>query len=313
MTRLSASPPVSQIGIDRRWVGVLFGLASALIWGAFPVVTRFGLTHTALDVYDITCIRYTVSGVMLLPFLVRRGLMGLRWTSIALMTAGIGAPYMLVVAFGLGMAPVEQFAVVTPGSMILFSALISAWGLGARLSRRETAGIALIILGVALVGFHNFSAVRSSPWAYLIFLLGGLLWAIYTVSSKQFSASALHATAIVSVFSMIIYLPAYLATRGLHLLQAPLGDIGVQAFYQGVMVSTVALFFFSKSVQILGAAVGATFAALVPGAATLLALLVLDERPSATAIAGLVIVTGGMTAMLIQQRRSSSPAESRGT
>ncbi|MCY1381832.1 hypothetical protein D9M69_697890 [compost metagenome] len=96
-------------------------------------------------------------------------------------------------------------------------------------------------------------------------------------------------------------------------MQAPLGDIGVQAFYQGVMVSTVALFFFSKSVQILGAAVGATFAALVPGAATLLALLVLDERPSATAIAGLVIVTGGMTAMLIQQRRSSSPVESRGT
>ncbi len=294
--------------VDARWAGILCGLASAVIWGAFPVVTRLGLTHTALDAYDITFIRYTVSGVILLPFLLRHGLKGLGWQAIALMVVGIGAPYMLVVAFGLAQAPVEQFAVVTPGSMILFSVLISAWSFDVPLLRKEKAGIALIVAGVALVGYHSFASSQASPSAYLIFLLGGLLWAVYTVSSKRFSTSALHATAIVSVFSLAGYLPLYLAVRGAHLLQAPSWDIGVQAVYQGVLVSIVALFFYSKSVQLLGPAIGATFAALVPGAATVLAMLTLGEKASTTAIIGLVTVTAGMALTLLRRPRRTSPS-----
>jgi drug/metabolite transporter (DMT)-like permease len=285
-----------------RWTGVLCGLASALIWGAFPVVTRLGITRDALDAYDITCIRYTVSGLILLPFLLRRGLMGLDWKAIALMVAGIGAPYMLVVALGLAMAPVEQFAVVTPASMILFSAAIGAWGFGARLPPREKAGLALIVGGVALAGYHVVASAQTPPAAYLVFLGGGLLWAVYTVSSQRLASSAQQDTAVVSVFSMALYLPPYLAVRGLRLFQAPLMDIEVQALYQGVLVSTVALFLFSKAVQLLGASTGATFAALVPGSAILLASLMLGERPGATIVLGLLVVTAGMALTLFRPR-----------
>ncbi|AZD02837.1 DMT family transporter [Pseudomonas chlororaphis] len=292
---------------EQRWAGILCGLAAALIWGAFPVVTRLGLTRTPLDAYDITCIRYSVSGLILLPYLLRHGRRGLSWTSIGLMVVGIGAPYMLVVAQGLALAPVELFAVVTPGSMILLSILISARLFGTRLGARANAGTALIIGGVLLAGWHSFAGAQASPYAYLMFLLGGLLWAIYTLVSKWSGSAALHATAIVSVCSMVLYLPPYLGSRGLRILQAPLWDIGIQVVYQGLLVSTVALFFYSRSVQLLGAALGSTFAALVPGTAMVLAALLLGERADNTAIAGLLVVTAGMLLTLLPQRPRPLP------
>ncbi|MFG1324455.1 DMT family transporter [Xanthobacter variabilis] len=301
----SASPSKARLN------GILCGLASACIWGAFPVVTRLGLTHTPLDGYDITFIRYAVSGVVLLPYLMRAGLRGLSWKAIALMVAGIGAPYMLVVSFGLSHAPVEQFAVVTPASMIVFSTLISVWALGMRFAAQALAGIAIIILGVALAGYQGLTSPHASSLAFFIFLAGGLLWAVYTVSSKVYSTSALHGTAVVSVFSMLLYSPFYLALNGARLLDIPVMDLVVQAVYQGLLVSVAALFFYSSAVQMLGAAIGATFAALVPGSAIVLAALMLGEPPNMVAIAGLLIVTTG-TAMALWQRhpahRASTPA-----
>lgn len=295
---------VSSDSPRARWAGILCGLGSALIWGAFPVVTRLGITQQALDAYDITFIRYTVAGLILLPYLLRRGLMGLSWKAAALMVAGIGAPYMLVVSLGLALAPVEQFAVVTPGSMIVFAAIISACGSRALPPARETAGLALIVAGIALAGMQAFAASRTPPQAYAIFLAGGLMWAAYTVMSRRSAASALHATAVVSVFSMALYAPPYLAARGLALLHAPWPDILLQALYQGVLVSTVALFLFSQSVRLLGPATGATFAALVPGSATLLAAVMLGEHPGAPLLAGLAIVTAGMALTLLRPART---------
>lgn len=278
-----------------RLNGILCGLASSLIWGAFPVMTRFGVSQTSLDASDITFIRYSVSGAILLPFLLRSGLRGLGWKEIALMVLGIGSPYMLVVSQGLTSAPVEHFAVITPGSMIMFSILISVFFLGARLSLKELSGIGLIMAGVGLVGYQNLQGATSGQYhTYFIFLLGGLLWSIYTVSTKQFSVTAFHATAVVSVFSMIIYLPIYLYFDCCNVFHAPLEDVMVQVVYQGILVSMIALFFYSKAVQLLGASIGATFAALVPGAAIVLATLVLGEPPSTISLLGLCVVTCGM-------------------
>lgn len=301
---------------NARLNGILCGLASACIWGAFPVVTRLGLTHTPLDGYDITFIRYAVSGLVLLPYLAREGLRGLSWKAIALMVAGIGVPYMLVVSFGLSHAPVDQFAVVTPASMIVFSTLISMRALGMRLAAQAVAGMAIIILGVALAGYQGLTSPHASLLAFFIFLAGGLLWAIYTVSSKAYSTSALHGTAVVSVFSMLLYSPFYLAISGARLLEIPASDLVVQAVYQGLLVSVAALFFYSSAVQMLGAAIGATFAALVPGSAIVLAALTLGEPPNMAAVAGLLIVTVGMAMVLWQRhpapRTAMSATDSKG-
>ncbi|WP_322087043.1 DMT family transporter [Burkholderia sp. BCC1999] len=285
-----------------RLAGIGYGLLAALIWGGFPVVTRLGVTHAAFDAYDIAFIRFAVSGTLLLPVLLRHGLGTLRPAAVALMVIGAGAPYILTVAAALSRAPVGYFA-LTPGSMIAFTAILGRHVAHERLNAVQVAGIVAILAGIALTASDALHGAIGLP-ALLLFVLGGLLWAIYNVTTKRAATGALHATAVVAVGSAVLYCPFYLAMRGGAVLHAPVAAIATQAIYQGVLMSVLALYCFSQAVVALGPAIGATFAALMPLLATLEAMLLLGERPHAAALAGIAIVTVGMGLSLVSRWRS---------
>ncbi|AXK63572.1 DMT family transporter [Burkholderia sp. IDO3] len=289
-----------------EWLtGIGYGLLAALIWGGFPVVTRLGVTHAALDAFDIAFIRFAVSGTLLLPVVLRRGVRSLRPAAIVLMVTGAGAPYILTVAAALSRAPVGYFA-LTPGSMIAFTAVLGRWIARETLPAARIAGIVAILAGMALTTSDALSGAIG-PLALALFVLGGLLWAVYNVTTKHAAAGALHATAIVSVGSALLYCPLYLAVRGGAVLHAPVAAIATQAIYQGVLMSVLALYCFSRAVVALGPAIGATFAALMPLLATLEAALLLGERPHAAALAGIAVVTAGMIVSLVSRRQSGEP------
>ncbi|WP_175835032.1 DMT family transporter [Burkholderia anthina] len=289
-----------------EWLtGIGYGLLAALIWGGFPVVTRLGVTHAALDAFDIAFIRFAVSGMLLLPVVLRRGVRTLHPAAIVLMVIGAGAPYILTVAAALSRAPVGYFA-LTPGSMIAFTAVLGRWIARETLSAARLTGIVTILAGMALAASDALSGAIG-PLAVALFVLGGLLWAVYNVTTKHAAAGALHATAIVSVGSALLYCPLYLVVRGGAVLHAPVAAIATQAIYQGVLMSVLALYCFSRAVVALGPAIGATFAALMPLLATLEAALLLGERPHAAALAGIAIVTAGMIASLMRRRPSGEP------
>ena len=289
-----------------EWLtGIGYGLLAALIWGGFPVVTRLGVTHAALDAFDIAFIRFAVSGTLLLPVVLRRGVRTLHPAAIVLMVIGAGAPYLLTVAAALSRAPVGYFA-LTPGSMIVFTAVLGRWIARETLSAARIAGIVAILAGMALATSDALSGAIG-PLALALFVLGGLLWAVYNVTTKHAAAGALHATAIVSVGSALLYCPLYLVVRGGAVLHAPVAAIATQAIYQGVLMSVLALYCFSRAVVALGPAIGATFAALMLLLATLDAALLLGERPHATALAGIAVVTAGMIASLMRRRPSGEP------
>jgi drug/metabolite transporter (DMT)-like permease len=294
-----------------RLGGIGYGLLAALIWGGFPVVTRLGDTHSGLDSYDIAFIRFLVAGVLLLPFLLRRGLGGVSLKSAALMVIGIGAPYILLLATALSRAPVGYFA-LTPGSMIAFTAILGRFVVKDRLAAAQKIGISIVLIGMGMAAFNALSGTGGGL-AMTLFVLGGLLWSVYNVTTKLSAVSALRATAIVSVGSALLYSPFYLWDRGLVLLHAPIAAVALQAVYQGVMVSILGLFFFSKAVTILGPTLGATFAALVPLLATIEAALLLNEKPHPLTLIGIVVVTIGMIASLVKRRdtsRLTTPSES---
>lgn len=279
-----------------RMSGLLCGLAAALIWGGFPVITRFGATRAGLDMYDITFIRFSVASLLTFPVLLRSKRPS--WRLTATLTLGIGAPYILVVSDGLTHAPVALFAVLTPGIMVMFSTGLGAFLLKERLSLRQGAGIVAIVVGSALVTLEYLLLSPSIAIPAGLFVLGGFLWAVYTVSAKQSHINAITATATVSVASILGYAPVYFYLKGFELLRSPWSSILEQAIYQGVLVSVVALYFYSKAVSLLGATIGASFAALVPVLATIEAALLLGELPSSASIIGLAISVVGIAAVL---------------
>ena len=53
--------------------GAVYGLIAVCIWAAFIGVSRLGV-RTSLTPWDVAATRFTIAGVLLLPYLVKRGL-----------------------------------------------------------------------------------------------------------------------------------------------------------------------------------------------------------------------------------------------
>lgn len=170
----------------RRMTGILCGLAAALIWGGFPVMTRLGVARSSLDMFDVTFLRFVVSGLLLAPLLFRSGFGEIGVLPVALMVFGIGAPYMLIVSYGLTQAPVGVFVVTTPGSMIAFSVLLSAVWLRNRFPLREWSGLLTITAGICLAGYYEFTGTADHGSALGLFLIGGFLWAVIPYRPERF-------------------------------------------------------------------------------------------------------------------------------
>src|SRR3984957_5694642 len=86
--------------------GALYGLAAVSIWSGWIVVARLGL-RTSLTPWDIAALRFGVGGLILLPYLVRKGLAieRLGWFGLTALVVGCGAPMVLLVNAGLLFAP----------------------------------------------------------------------------------------------------------------------------------------------------------------------------------------------------------------
>ena len=248
--------------------GALAGLAAVSIWASWSVFTRLAVT-TNLNAWDIVALRFGVAGLMLSPIVLRQGLAldRLGWPGLATIVAGNGAPYALVAASGLQFAPAYDQGALNPGCMPLFVALIAMIVLREQLSTARKLGLSLISAGaVIIVAWHGWGGAWSISRTIgdALFLVAAFLTACFTIMMRQAKLEPLHATALVATGSLVIYLPIYLALYGTRLAQLSATEFIVQAFFQGVLVTIVALVLYGRAVAILGASDGAAFGALVP-------------------------------------------------
>src|SRR6266436_2345736 len=154
-----------------------------------------------------------------------------------------------------------------PGCMPLFVALIAAIVLGEKLSTPRKAGLSLILAGaVIIVGWHAAAWSSSRTLGDALFLFAAFLSACGTVVMQRAKLEPLHAAALVSTGSLIIYLPIYLALYRTRLAQLQLAEITVQAIFQG---------------------------ALVPALSALFAIPLLGEWPNATDWVGIILISAG--------------------
>jgi drug/metabolite transporter (DMT)-like permease len=173
-------------------------------------------------------------------------------------------------------------------------------------SATRTVGIALIVLGMfgqvawASAGFTS---------GHLILGLTGIMWASYTVIIRKSGIAALHATALVAAGSALVYLPIYAFALPKRFFDAPVPDILLQAGFQGVLVSVLAVYAFSRSTELLGAVIGSTLPALIPLVTLLLGAIILGEpsRPNELAIA--LTIGAGVALILVRRQPGSSQSQ----
>lgn len=263
--------------------GALFGLTCAFIWAGWILITSTATKGRHLSIYDITALRFSVVGLFFLPVVLKRGFHIGRhgWLGILIMSFGAGPPYILLAANGMSCANICQVGGLLPGTMPLFTAILSVIVLRERITLLRVFGLFLIIFGVfVLTGFNPFAFNADFLMYYLSLLAASLAWSCFTVSMRYWKVNPVHAAALVSVISAAIYLPIYFFYLEPTVTQAPLNEILLQLFYQGVMAAIVGLILYSKAVEILGAARGAVFVAMVPVLATLMGIPFMGEWPS---------------------------------
>jgi drug/metabolite transporter (DMT)-like permease len=281
--------------------GALYGLAAVSIWSGWIVVARLGL-KTSLTPWDIAALRFGVAGLLLLPYVVSKGLAlkRLGWLGLAAIVLGGGAPVLLANT-GLLFAPAAHAGALFPGVMPLAVALLATVILHEPFTDAKKIGFVLILLGVLGVVWSAGGAIGfGQTTGHALFLGSALAWACYTIAMRRARLDGLHAAGIAAVGALFLYMPVYLFVEGLNFTKAPWSDLALQAFVQGLLTAIASLVFYGRAVSILGASSGAAFAALSPAMTAVMAIPILGEWPAAidwmaisSISAGVYVVSGG--------------------
>jgi drug/metabolite transporter (DMT)-like permease len=276
-------------------LGASYGLAAVSIWAGWIVIARQGL-QTSLTPWDIAALRFGVAGLLMLPFVLAKGIAidRLGWSGLAAIVLGGAAPVFLANS-GLLFAPAAHAGALFPGVMPLMVAVLAAAVLGESLTRVKKIGFALILPGVLAITLGSGGELGSwQNLGHALFLSAGLAWAFYTVAMRRARLDGLHAAAISAVGSAFIYLPLFAALPGTTIGRASWFDMALQAFVQGVLTAIISLILYGRAVSMLGASSGAAFAALCPAMTAVFAIPILGEWPRAIDWAAIIFISAGV-------------------
>lgn len=300
-----ATPPVRRLAVGFAWAAI-----TVAIFAGWFVVTRFGVTHHTLRVWDVIALRFGGGAILLLPALLVPGrrLPPHLWLEGLFYGILWGAPFVLFVTLGLQLTSAAQASSVTPALMPVFAGLLGWLVFGEVPGALRLAGYAAIVAGLAgLVAVNALSLGRFSPGGIAALVIAAIMWAVYTLRFRRGRMSAMQAAALICVWSAMLYLPVYLIAGLSRLGEASWGELAFQALYQGLLMSAVAIVTFNRAVTLLGAGAATAIIALLPTITTSLAFPVLHEAPSlASWIATAVIAAG----VLLAARPAPQPSQS---
>ena len=292
-----ASAPSVELSVApsraRRALAVGAAVLAMLIYASQFVFSRWSMQRT-IPLWDLAALRFAVAGLVSLPIVIRRPPDGTRaWRRIAVLSLGAGGPYTLIMYAGLTQAPAAHGAVIITGAMPVFAAVLAWLWLGERQSSSKALGLALIVIGLTLVGWPALAAGGTAWLGDALFTVAAVLWALFTVAARRWRIDPLPATAAVWVLALP-YVPFYAVVAGRRVLDAPRGEVIFQALFQGLGVAIVALALYAWAIRVLGDGLASLFMPLVPVFAVSLGVVVLGEVPAVVQLVGIAGVAVGM-------------------
>ncbi len=304
-------------GLSPRTLGITAAVITVGIWTAFIVIARAS-ARGSLGPFDIALARVIGASIVLLPlgwWLVRRdraqggadssffGLspLGLKVTAACGLFGGFG--YALLAYAGFFYAPAAHASVLMPGSLPLWTTLLALLVLGTRITPARVAGLACIVGGDLLVGGASLLQAFEGGEVWkgdLLFMSAAFSWASYSVLTRRHGLDAVRATTAITVFALFSYLPFYALLLGLgaiesHIASAPWPELLFQVVFQGLGSVVISGITFVRMIEYFGPVRSTMITALVPGLSALGAVIFLGEPLYWNLLAGLVLVTVGIT------------------
>jgi len=278
--------------------GMGYMLITILIWAGWAISNRIGF-HGHLNTYDIVAARMAVAGVLCVPWVWKYGLkvgpLGYGGGVILMIVAG--APYCLVAIGGFSFAPAAHVGIIN-ATIILLTVTIGILVLKERNSPLRWVGLAVVLLGVGCIMLSKSPAdMAQDAWiGHVLFLCAGVGWGTYTLLSRAWRVAPLHGVSVVSVLSLVTYLPVYLFLLPKGIAQASWQEVAWQGFYQGLVTSIIALITYMRAIALLGASSAGACVPTAPVVVALLAIPILGEVPGPLEWTGILTVLAGVLA-----------------
>ncbi|MBX3608165.1 MAG: DMT family transporter [Piscinibacter sp.] len=298
-------------------VGLSWGLLAAAIWANYTVLARYAV-KTGLTPGDLTLLRFLPGGLLMAPFFFRwgwRDLGGIGWRRGLVLSVLAGPGFSLLFMSGFALAPLAHGAVIAPACQMLAGLALSAWLAHQRWTRESAIGAGFVTLGLAFIGGDGLLHSGFGPTLLgdALFVLAGTSWGLFGALSRRWQVDALRVTAAVVVLSLAMVLPVYLLVADLgRLVHAGAGTLALQLTAQGLGAGLVAVLAYSRAAVLLGSGRAGFFGALVPGAASLIAIPVLGEVPGPLQVLGIgavvigLLVAFGAARVLLTRARSTA-------
>ena len=282
--------------------GVALVLAAAVLWGTTGTAQSFAPPQ--LSSYWVGALRLVASGLFFVAWLVlterralgRPGLASLPWR-------GVLAAAVCMSAYNLAFfAGVRASGVAVGTAIAIGSGPVWAGVLQAVVSRRPPSlawwlGTVLAVGGGALMISAGGAVQALTPLGVVLCLTAGLSYAVYALVNKTLVADASAAAVTGAVFTLaaLLSLPVALSLAGLPVVRA--ADLAIVAWL-GVMSTGVAYLLFSHALRHISGATAVALALAEPVTAFVLALVVVGERPGASAFMGLLCVLAGLAVVI---------------
>ncbi|RBO86076.1 DMT family transporter [Marinomonas aquiplantarum] len=255
--------------------GLAYALAAVAIWTGFILVSKAG-SLAALALPDMMMVRFGTAFILFSPFIWQHRTVILQWRMLVLGTIG-GLAYALSVFNGFANAPATHAALLLPGLMPIMIAVFAYFLAGERHSRAAWLGILLSSVGILALLVEAFTSGTSYWLGDSSFVLACVFWGVFTVLLRRWHFAPWQATLGIIAVTFTLFAPVYVLFLPHHLLDASWQMVGLQAFYQGVMATTVQMVCYGRAVHLIGATRMGSLMALVPVFASSLAVPLFDE------------------------------------
>ncbi|TYL46598.1 DMT family transporter [Marinomonas sp. IMCC 4694] len=271
--------------------GFAYALAAVAIWTGFILVSKAGAL-AALALPDMMMVRFGTAFVLFSPFIWQHRKTIVQWRMCALGVIG-GLAYALSVFNGFQHAPATHAALLLPGLMPIMIAIFAYFLANERHSFTSWLGIFISSLGILALLAETLLADVSYWLGDASFVLACVFWGIFTVLLRRWKFAPWHATLGIITVTTVAFAPVYALFLPHQLGEASWEMIGLQAFYQGVMATTVQMVFYGRAVHLLGATKMGALMALVPVFASVIAVPLFGEQWTIGLMVALVLILTG--------------------
>ncbi len=280
--------------VNRSNAGSLFVLAAAVLWGTTGTAQAFA--PESAGPLSVGAVRIAAGGIAMLGFAALRGeLRGIGgWPLPAMIAMALAvAAYQPLFFAGVSLTGVAVGTVTAIGSAPVWAGVIGLLFGGEKPSGRWALATALAVAGCALLLLGSGDDVSVDPLGVLLCLAAGLGYVIFATIAKGFLRTKPQAAVMGVVFTIgaLALSPAALFTD-FSWLAEPRGALAAAEL--GLLATAAAYLLFAAGLSRIPVATAATLSLAEPLTAGTLGVLLLDERLSPAAIAGIALLLSGL-------------------